>query len=345
MSSQFTQDNHYVSQTYLKQWASEGGRVGTYRILVSNDNVPLWKFSPIKGIAYRKHLYTRTIAGGETDEIEKWLDHEFESPAERVIQKVVLENRLTPTDWKLLVKFLAAQDVRTPSRLAESLERWNKTMPDLLQETLEDAVHELEEAKKGNRSVKPVCAPHSEMMPLSIHTEIGNTSGKATIKAESLVGRGLWLYGLKHLLTNNINHLLHHKWTILKPPRGVNWNTSDDPVIKLNYHNPQKYDFKGGWGSEGTEIMLPISPSHLLYTKVGAKPPQRGTIVQAEVARQFQKFIAEHAHRYIFAIEIDPEVEGVRPRTVDSLLFKEEAEQWEKWHKENTIRERKLLNE
>ena len=343
MRSQFTQNNHYVSQTYLKQWASKDGRLWAYRILVSNDNVPMWKQSSIKGIAYRKHLYTRTIIGGNTDEIEEWFDHDFESPAGKSIQKILSESKITPTDWHLLIKYIAAQDVRTPSRLVDSLDRWKKDLPNLLQETLEDAVQELEKAKKENRSVKPVCAPHSEMMPLRISTE-KHSSGTGVIKAESVVGRGLWLYGLKHLLTNTITHLLQHKWTVLKAPNGICWNTSDNPVIKLNYYDQQKYDFKGGWGSKNTEIMLPISPRHLLYTKIGSKPPRRGTIVSMDIAMQFQKFIAENAHRYIFAVDIDPEVEKMRPRTVNSQLFKEEESQWEKWHNDNTLIERKLFN-
>lgn len=345
ISKQFTRDNHYVPRIYLKQWASEDGRLWNYRILVSNNNVPMWKLSSIKGIAYHEHLYTRIIAGGETDEIERWLDRKFEAPAECAIQKVVSENRLSPDDWELLVRFLAAQDVRTPGRLAESLERWNETLPDLIQTTLEDAVHELEEAKRENRPVRQSRTPNTELMPMRILTERNPKSETATIRAESVVGRGLWLYSLKHLLTNTVNYLLRHKWTILKSPMGVDWNTSDDPVIKLNYHHPEKYDFKGGWDSKGTEILLPISPSHLLYTKVGEKPPRRGTIVQDKIAKGFQRFTAEHAHRFIFALKIDSDVARTRPRTVNRFLFKEEAEQWKRWHDENTIVERNLMNE
>jgi hypothetical protein len=39
--------------------------------------------------------------------------------------------------------------------------------------------------------------------------------------------------------------------------------------IPLNYYARGRYDFKGGWGNKGTEILLPLSPHHLLYTRVG----------------------------------------------------------------------------
>jgi hypothetical protein len=70
-------------------------------------------------VAYYSHLYTRIAAGEESDEVEKWLDREFEGPAEESLHKATSEARLTPDDWRRLVCFLAAQDVRTPARFAE----------------------------------------------------------------------------------------------------------------------------------------------------------------------------------------------------------------------------------
>lgn len=339
---QFARDNHYVPRAYLKQWASEDGRLWSYRILVSNDYVPMWKRSSTKGIAYRAHLYTRVTTGDQTDEIEQWLDREFEAPAEQVIKKVVSEGKLSPEDWRILIRFLAAQDVRTPSRLSESLERWEASLPDLLQTTLEDSVHELELAKKENRPVRQSHSAHAEYIPMRVETEKNPQSDITAIKVESVAGRGLWLYSLKYLLTKTVDALFAHKWTILRPPKGINWITSDDPVIKLNYFHAKKYDFKGGWGSKGTEILLPISPSHLLYTKVGEAPPRRGTIISEGIAQMFQRFTAEHAHRFIFAVEIDPQIQSVRPRLVNRALFDEEEEQWKRWHDENIDAERRL---
>jgi hypothetical protein len=341
-SKQFTRDSHYVSRIYLKQWASEDARLWAYRILVSNQNVPKWKLSSIRGIAYRAHLYTRIIAGGQTDEIEQWLAREFEAPAEGAIRKIVSDSRLSPGDWKLLIRFLAAQDVRTPSRLSESLERWNKSLPGLFQTTLEKSIQELETAKKEGRPVRQPDASHTELMPMRILIKRNSESETAIIKVKSVAGRGLWLYSLKHLLTKTTDVLLNHKWTILKPPKGVNWITSDDPVIKLNYFHAEKYSFKGGWDSKGTEILLPISPNHLMYTKIGGPCPRRGTIVSEEVAAMFQRFTAEHAHRFVFAQKIEPQVESIRPRVVDRDLFNEEEDKWKRWHDRNTLAERKL---
>ena len=67
--------------------------------------------------------------------------------------------RLTPNDWQKIIRFVAAQDVRTPARLFESTQRWNKTVPKMLEETLEETVRELELAKSRGDAIKPVKAP------------------------------------------------------------------------------------------------------------------------------------------------------------------------------------------
>lgn len=144
----FLRDNHYVPQTYLKHWGGTDGRVFAYRVLVSHPNVRLWRPMSVRGLAYHAHLYTRVVANGLTDEVERWLDSEFEAPAGNVIQKVVDDERLRSQDWSHLIRFLAAQDVRTPARLMEMLQRWHRTLPDLIEDTLKESVQKLETSRR-----------------------------------------------------------------------------------------------------------------------------------------------------------------------------------------------------
>jgi hypothetical protein len=339
----FRRDNHYVSCGYLKRWTSSTGRLWAYRILVSHENVPLWKESSIRGIAYHSHLYTRIAAGLESDEIEQWFEHEYETPAEEALQKATSNGRLTPSDWRVLSRFLAAQDVRTPARLVENLQRWYKTLPDLLQNTLQESVQKLELMKSRGENIPPAESSLARYFPLRIKTETKPNQEFGTLKAETIVGRGLWLFAIKHLLTKTADVLHKHRWTILSPPKGMKWFTSDDPVVRLNYHGPKKYDFGGGWGSEGTEIFMPLSPNHLLYTQIGKRPPLRGTQLSLAKAEMIRRFIAEHAHRIIFAAESDTDVPKLRPRLVSADLFRDEKMQWSKWHEDQTTAERDLM--
>lgn len=339
----FHRDNHYVPCEYLKTWESSPGRVWTYRILVSHEKVSLWNEKSIRGIAYHAHLYTRLAVGRETDEIERWFEREYETPAADVLRKVTSNARLTPSDWRVLIRFLSAQDVRTPARLVENLQRWYKTLPDLLQNTLEESVRKLESMKARGEKPPSIEPPLAKHFPLRIKTEIAPGQEFGTIKAETIVGRGLWLFGIEHLLTKTVDVLHQHKWTILSPPKGMKWFTSDNPVVRLNYRGPENYDFGGGWGSKGTDIFMPLSPNHLLYTQVGIRPPLRGTQTSVRQAEMMCRCIAEHAHRMIFAVEPDVQVQKLRPRVVSADLLRDENAQWSKWHEDQTTAERDLM--
>lgn len=338
-----TTDNHYVPCEYLKRWALSDKRIYTYRLLVSHPKVPLWKPSSPRGVAYLSHLYTRIVAGCEIDDIEKWLNREFETPAEEALHKATSDARLTPEDWKHLIRFLAAQDVRTPARLIQDQQRWEKTLPHLIESTLQEGVQELELARKSGRPI-PQFDPHpyADHLPFRLTTEILPGQKFGTLTGEVLLGRSLWLFSLRQALTQTVKVLLQHRWTILQAPKGMEWFTSDNPVIRLSYHAPDKYDFQGGWGSPSSELLLPLSPRHLLYTQIGKRPPERGTLVSHSQAKMIRRFIAEHAYRMIFASHHDIEVPKLRPRTEDENLYRNEKEQWKKWHEEQVAAEQEL---
>jgi hypothetical protein len=112
-SVQFHRDNHFVPCVYLKGWAGPDGKIATYRVLVPHDKFPTWRRYSPSALAYHSHLYTQTTSGVETDDIEKWLDQDFERPAEEPLRKARTGARMSRDDWKQLIRFVAAQDVRT----------------------------------------------------------------------------------------------------------------------------------------------------------------------------------------------------------------------------------------
>ncbi len=162
--------------------------------------------------------------------------------------------------------------------------------------------------------------------------------------ATMLVGRGMWFFSMRHVLTGSATVLHDHRWSILAPCEGLTWFTSDDPVIRLNYYSEGKYDFKGGWGKHGTEIFLPLSPRHLLYTRIGFKPPPRGEVLSRAKTEAIRRCIAEHAFRMVFAKVPDEDVPNLRPRLVNDRLFREEREHWQQWRAEQSAAEWELLN-
>lgn len=339
--AQFHRDNHYVPCAYLRGFASPSERLFAYRILVPHAEVPLWKEKSIRGVGRLSHLYTRIAAGRETDEIERWLDREFEAPAAEALRRATSDGRLTPDDWRHLVRFLAAQIVRTPAYFVDKLPGWHTDLPNLLNSTLQELVQKLDAAKRSGEPITVPDAPHSDYLNVRVTTEARPGQETAELKGTMVAGRNLWLFTMRHLLSGTgAAKLLHeHSWSILAPYKDLTWFTSDDPVIRLNYHAEDRYDFKGGCGSPGTEILLPLSPHHLLYTRIGHRAPRRGTVFPRAQTEMIRRFIAEHAFRMIFAASEEADVAKLRPRTVNDQLFRNEREKWQSWPAEQTAAE------
>lgn len=76
---------------------------------------------------------------------------------------------------------------------------------------------------------------------------------------------------------------------------------------------------------------MPLSPKHLLFACVGAKPPQRGTTLSLTDAAFYKAMILTGASRYVFATQTY-DIHEFRPRIVSRKLYEEEAQLWADWH-------------
>lgn len=319
----------------------------TYRTLVSHTNSPVWKPYSVSAIAYHKHLYTQILNGVENDDLEIMLSRDFESPANQVIDKATADQRLTKEDWHILIRFLAAQDVRTPLRLQQYLDQNVQSMQKLLDETLDDVKQKLEsgemaalkqEANSYNSSSK------QPTFPLKVITESEPDSDIATLRVETFIGRSSWIYSIKHQLESTVKVLLAQKWSIVKPAKGYYWFTSDNPVIKLNYTNLLNYDLLGGWGRNKGNIIFPIGPEHAMFVQIGDKPFPKEKRLNLAQTLEFRKFIAENSHRMIFSCREDNDVLRLKRRTVNHELIKKEYEAMQNWHLKNSELEREYSN-
>lgn len=327
---QIAKDNHYLSQSYLKHWEFSQGKVWCYKTLVSHQNVPLWKEKYIEGAAFFTHLYSRLDKGIVSDKIEHWFNSEIETPASLVFSKVLTNDQLKPDDWRTLVKFLALHDLRTPASLFEYLERASQSSMGVMQKVIDNFPKDLESFKNGvNESIPREKNEYN--FPFKITPEIIEGEELVKLKIETDTGRASWLSIIQHQMRNTSPILQKHKWTILHSAFGKSWFTSDNPVMRLNYQNG-KYDFKGGWNSKDTEIFFPLSPEHMLYTKIGSKPPLRGTRLSSDHTISINKLVVEHSFRNVFSNERVNEIEGLKTRSINPEQYKYEKEFWENWH-------------
>jgi hypothetical protein len=136
---------------------------------------------------------------------------------------------------------------------------------------------------------------------------------------------------MRHVLTNGATVLPTHRWSIVKPADGHEWITSDHPAMRLNFNKPDDYNFLGGWNQQRADIIMPLSPRHLLWTEVGAKSPSR-LVFSTQQTELIQRFLAERAHRWIFAHSRLDSVRMTRPRVVDLDAFRAEQQMWSGWH-------------
>lgn len=319
---------------YLKRFQSRPGWINRYDLLVPNANCPLWVEKPIDRVASASDLYTTLENGEETDAHERWLNSEYETPAEEAIDRAVTGRPMTKEHWRRLVRFAAAQDVRTPARLQDELARWRSSGPAIMQGALEQSMREFKAAKKGGRTPRDPQKKIEPGFPLRVLIKPSSDKDLAELRVETVAGRSLWIWGQRHLLNGIAEHLHHHQWTILIAPEDVIWPATDNPVMRLNFHNERKYDFKGGWGSAGTEICMPLDPKHMLYTRIGQKRPPRGTKLEPSMGEMFRRFIAEHAFRHIFSASRDGDIPYFRPRHIDLEAYQNEKAEWAKWDRD-----------
>jgi hypothetical protein len=250
----FRANNHIVPESYLKNWCNSNNKLWRYELLVAHQNVPEWKESSPKAVAKIRHFYTALIAGNESDEIERWFDSEFESPAIPVITKALKYQKLSEEDFLKLIRFVAVQDVRTPARMIEILNRGEELMPEVLQNIAENFEENYLQYKSSNQARVSKVNNCSNYLPVRVKTEPNTGTDHATLKIQTIVGKGYYLTAVKHLLNDTIQHLLNHRWTFLRSHPDIIFPTSDDPVIKLNYFDENNYDFGGGWDNAGTEL-------------------------------------------------------------------------------------------
>lgn len=335
---QISTKHHSVPQLYLRQFAGTDRRVAIFRILVSDKNVPPWERKHPRSLERYSHLYSRSDSPEQQDAFERWLDAEFETPAAEPLRKATSGASLTPDELGRLVRFLASLDVRTPRSYFETVDRAQDYLPGIIEETLTGAI----KAAEGGRLPAATPSGVDHLLPLRISTVIEAGADEGTIGVEVAAGRQYWLHSMKPLLTKTVDVLLKHDWTLLKAPSGLQWFTSDQPVVKLNYYGQEQYDFGGGWGRPGSTLFLPLNAEYLLITEVDRPLPPWGSVANRPLAKHLRRFIAENAHLTIFARRKDDDVPRLRQRVVDRERFREERERWNSWDEMQAEAERRI---
>ena len=338
---EFVQDNHYLPISYLRSWTDDTGRVWVYRTLVSRESVEEWRARSVRGVAYHQHLYTSAVSGPESDAVERWLAEHVDGPSRAVLSKIAAESALTSADWQVLLRFFAASQVRTPAFYLRRRAAWERELPALMTQALNRVKERLKRRAGAPKFPKNLFVGNVGL-PFRARTRKLEDGQGGVIEAEVLAGRGLWLLEIEHGVAHTSEHLHRLHWTILRPPAGWSWLASDDPAVVARVSPDGQVTFNGGWGVRGSVLFLPLDPSHLLYARVGARPPLKYSCLAASEARFVQECTVHHAHRMVFSVSRDDWVAERRPRRVDPVAIDHEKREWARWRETQAAAEREL---
>jgi hypothetical protein len=342
---QIRRQNHYVAQGYLRAWARERDRIWTYRTLVSRARVSEWRQQTLRGIASHCYLYTHDAYGRHSDMVERWLDRVVEAPAIRVAAKVIGGEPLTFKDWERLICFYWVSFVRTPAYLMRRRPAWEVELP----RAVEDALNRVKQSIESGAPFAPRGGPGPDAeevaIPLRVRVRKDADRGGGIVETQILLGRRLWLREIWLAATKGYKSLLGNSWTILRPPDGVRWITSDDPAVVASISEDRRVTVGGSGPTNERYLFMPLDPNNLMYSKVRFAAPPKYSVASDEGATFIQKCLALNAHRFVFASEPLDWVSRARERTVNPEMLDQEGREWAQWDEKQSAAEREMNDE
>jgi hypothetical protein len=328
-----TRDNHYMPRGFLKAWTDTKGDIWEMARLVSHPSVPCWTPRKVSGTGYLRDLYTEQWDGEVGDSFETWICDAVETTGTVELNKLRRGVSLSPSEWTHVGRYLLALDLRTPSAFFRLRDAMQKAVPPVakmqagcLHRKIVDNLH------MGAGSLE---AAMPDVIPVEHPTkiEVKRTGGALYVGVTILGGRALWLASVRGLIEGSTNLMPALRWSIWRPCEGHTWPLSDRPVQKLKLNHQGLFSDRMSWGEPCVEIVVPISPTQLLYTKVGELADVSATLDEANT-RKVQRMIVSSADQYVYANRRDMQIASYHSRSVSSVEFDQRKSAVAGWLKE-----------
>lgn len=325
-----SRNNHFLSKMYLDAWKNEKGKVMVYELLVPSNQIPMWQPKSTKSIGKYKSMFVRLKNKKETDDIEKWLNQKYETPAKKPLEKAVNDMNLKKEEWISLIDFIMCHLVRSPSFIIRILNLARNECTSIFKEECENLSFNIENKKeilKDNQNF------FADLFPIKITDEGYIDKNIKNIKIETILGKQFYLWIMKYLLEKTTKILYKYKWGIITVDEKVKLPTTDNPVICVKFISQKKYTFNAELGKKNTIILFPISPNKIIYTKVGYNIKSK-IKVDYETSNLIKKIIVENAYNIIISSQEDNDIEKNTPRIVDKEQFIAEKKMWDDFQKQ-----------
>lgn len=239
--------HHAVPQFYLRRFTGEDGFLWLHDL----DAAKAVRVRTDDALV-EKYLYAPEIGDDPHDDaIEKMFAQHVEGPAAEPIGRLIEPGEeISDEDRGRIAIFLAFQEVRVP-RMRDTVQKFMSEVgtrilsiavehPEHIQRTLEEA-----EA--------PVSDEELEKMVEAVR------SGGIDVQATKIP----WLSSMA--IATEIADLIYRlPWTLIDAPRGVEFLTSDAPLVKVLTDRAVPSLFAGGWLSPSAETTFALSPGTCL---------------------------------------------------------------------------------
>lgn len=307
---------------YLKTWSTDK-QIWIYDMLVDNPNFPIWKRNSIKNVASIDNLYVHMRCGTEYDDFENVFNNKFEMPAAEPLNNAINGYRMSRSDWKALIRFVALQWIRTPAFYVNN----RKRNQEILTDCLNDIANDLASGKILTKMAKPVNNTNMiSSLPIKFTwSSTYESNAQRGLTLTVIDGKSTWLNEIEALLSDSSKYLTaiqERRWSIITFPDDILVPTSDHPTVV----------------QENGIIVFPLSPHKVLYScgKMRIDPRYKA---DSRMALEINKAIIMNAYRYIYAFSKDLSIPSLRPRIEDHASFIKVRQEYDRWYAEYRISE------
>ncbi len=322
-----SRNNHYIPQLYLRKWATNN-KIYVHRLLVPHEKYPTWEKRSVRQTAYIENLYVRIEDGAEYDDFEVDFNRQFETPVKPVLDKICLDQKLTPADWRILCDYITAQYVRTPSFYLFVATWGKKEVPKTLESILDEITTTPKVVFSSHNSIDD-----RNLLPMEFRVSNLPDDNSINIEVATVVGKNLWLsiiYGILSFESPIKKEFRSMKWSIITAPPEMTWPTCDTPVIITKRDPKGMLSLAKGIGYKDRVILFPVSPKKLLlatHKRIFAWEFGADTTL----AQQIKAAIVENALMYVYSSSEDASVIAARNRVVDEVEFKSYQTLYSNW--------------
>lgn len=241
-------NNHYIPQYYLRGFCKEFGE----RLWVYDKKENKSFYPKVKNIA--------NICDYYSEELEKHLNDEIESPANKVLDKIRFRNELTVEERLVFSKYIANMFQRVPS----GKRKFKDMAPKVAEDLRSKLNRELEEFSVEEPSKVKLVQQRKEEANILFDQFSSNPSDE------------IWHMTIQQDFPSQfVESLAKMTWIFFTTTEKLNFITSDNPV----------FYFKSiGIGNQSSELSFPITSSISLWAtwrtdlREGYVPVKLGTV-------------------------------------------------------------------